>query len=60
MAGAGAAALPAAWMYDSFGSEPTWAAVGLTVLLLVLLGWLRIRGTVPASGPDAPAAEPLD
>ena len=54
VAGAGAAALPAAWLYDSFGPGPTWAAVGLTVLTLVVAGWLRIRGTVPASGPDAP------
>ena len=55
VAGAAAAALPAAWMYESFGSGPTWAAVGLTVLALVVVGWMRIRGTVPASGPDAPA-----
>ncbi|MDE0664029.1 MAG: MFS transporter [Acidimicrobiaceae bacterium] len=54
VAGAGLAALPAAWLYDSFGPGPTWAAVGLTVLALVVAGWLRIRGTVPASGPDAP------
>ncbi|MYA86572.1 MAG: MFS transporter [Acidimicrobiaceae bacterium] len=58
VAGAAAAALPAAWMYDSFGSGPTWAAVGLAVLVLVVAGWLRIRGTVPASGPDAPAPRP--
>lgn len=58
VAGAGAAALPAAWLYDSFGPGPTWAAVGLTVLVLVVAGWLRMRGTVPASGPDAPAAGP--
>lgn len=58
VAGAAAAALPAAWMYESFGSGPTWAAVGLTVLTLVVVGWLRIRGTVPASGPDAPAPRP--
>ena len=54
VAGAAISALPAAWMYESFGSGPTWAAVGLTVLVLVVAGWLRIRGTVPASGPDAP------
>ena len=58
VAGAAIAALPAAWMYESFGSEPTWAAVGLTVLVLVVVGWLRIRGTVPASGPDAPKPQP--
>lgn len=58
VAGAAVAALPAAWMYDSFGSGPTWAAVGLAVLVLVVAGWLRIRGTVPASGPDAPAPRP--
>ena len=57
VAGAGAAALPAAWLYDSFGAGPTWLAVGLTVLALVLMGWLRMRGTVPASGPDAPGAD---
>ena len=54
VAGAGAAALPAAWLYDSFGPGPTWAGVGLTVLTLLSAGWLRIRGTVPAAGPDAP------
>ncbi len=57
VAGAAIAALPAAWMYDSLGSGPTWAAVGLAVLVLVLAGRLRIRGTVPASGPDAPQAK---
>ena len=57
VAGAGIAALPAAWLYDSFGPGPTWAAVGLTVLALVVAGWLRIRGTVPASGPDAPCPD---
>ena len=58
VAGAGAAALPSAWLYEAFGSGPTWAAVGLAVLALVVVGWLRIRGTVPASGPDAPASGP--
>ena len=58
VAGAAISALPAAWMYESHGSGPTWAAVGLTVLVLVVAGWLRIRGTVPASGPDAPAQRP--
>ena len=58
VAGAAISALPAAWMYESYGSGPTWAAVGLTVLVLVVAGWLRIRGTVPASGPDAPAPPP--
>ena len=58
VAGAAIAALPAAWMYESFGSGPTWAAVGLTVLSLVVAGWLRIRGTVPVSGPDAPQPQP--
>ncbi len=55
VAGAAVAALPAAWMYENLGSELTWLIVGSTVLVLVLAGWLRIRGTVPASGPDAPA-----
>ena len=59
VAGAAVAALPAAWLYDSFGSGPTWAIVGLTVLALVAVGWLRMRGTVPASGPDAPDSGPL-
>ena len=54
VAGAAIAALPAAWLYNSFGPGPTWAAVGLTVLALVVVGRLRMRGTVPASGPDAP------
>ena len=54
VAGAAIAALPAAWMYEAFGPGPTWAAVGLAVLVLVVAGWLRIRGTVPASGPQAP------
>ena len=57
VAGAAIAALPAAWLYESFGSGPTWAAVGLTVLVLVVAGWLRIRGTVPASGPDVPSRD---
>ena len=59
VAGAAIAALPSALLYDSFGPGPTWAAVGLTVLALVLAGWLRIRGTVPVSGPDAPRPEAL-
>lgn len=58
VAGAAIAAVPAAWMYASFGSGPTWAAVGLTVLVIVVAGWLRVRGTVPASGPDAPSQRP--
>ena len=58
VAGAAISALPAAWVYESYGSGPTWAAIGLTVLVLVVAGWLRIRGTVPASGPDAPAPRP--
>ena len=58
VAGAAISALPAAWVYESHGSGPTWAAVGLAVLVLVVAGWLRIRGTVPVSGPDAPAPRP--
>ena len=54
VAGAAIAALPAALLYDRFGAGVTWLAAGLAVLALVLAGWLRIRGTVPASGPDAP------
>ena len=54
VAGAATAALPSAWLYETSGPGPTWALVGLTVLTLVVTGWLRIRGTVPASGPDAP------
>ncbi|MCY4069003.1 MAG: MFS transporter [Acidimicrobiaceae bacterium] len=54
VAGAGVAALPSAWLYDSFGASAAWAVVGGTVLVLVLSGWLRLRGTVPASGPHAP------
>ena len=57
VAGAAIAALPSAWLYESFGSGPTWALVGLTVLALVVAGWLRIRGTVPASGPQAPSSD---
>lgn len=56
VAGAGAAALPSALLYDRFGAGVAWPAVGVAVLALVLAGWLRIRGTVPASGPDAPQA----
>ena len=59
VAGAAIAALPSAWLYESFGPGPTWAAVGLTVLALVVSGWLRMRGTVPVSGPDAPRPETL-
>ena len=55
VAGAAVAALPAAWLYQATGSGPTWAIVGLSVLSLVVVGWLRIRGTVPTSGPDAPS-----
>ena len=51
--------LPAAWLYESRGPGPTWALVGLTVLALVVAGWLRIRGTVPASGPQAPRFDAL-
>ncbi len=57
VAGAAIAALPAAWLYESRGPGPTWALVGLTVLALVVAGWLRIRGTVPASGPQAPSSD---
>ena len=53
VAGAGIAALPSAWLYDTFGSELTWAVVGATVLMFVLSGWLRLKGTTPASGPAA-------
>ena len=58
VAGAAVSALPSAWLYQSFGPGPTWVLVGLSVLVLVAVGWLRIRGTVPASGPDAPAKRP--
>ena len=58
VAGAAAAALPSAWLYDSFGPGLTWALVGMSVLALVVVGWLRLRGTVPASGPDAPVQRP--
>ncbi len=57
VAGAAIAALPAALLYDRFGAGVTWPAAGLAVLALVLAGWLRIRGTVPASGPDAPEVD---
>ena len=60
VAGAAIAALPAAWLYESRGPGPTWALVGLTVLALVVAGWLRIRGTVPASGPQAPDSGQAD
>ncbi len=59
VAGAAVAALPAAWLYEATGSGPTWAIVGLSVLALVVVGWLRIRGTVPTSGPDAPRSDAL-
>ena len=59
VAGAAVAALPAAWLYETAGSGPTWAIVGLSVLALVVVGWLRIQGTVPTSGPDAPRSDAL-
>ncbi len=55
VAGAGIAALPSAWLYDNFGARLTWTVVGTTVLVFVLSGWLRLRGTAPVSGPDAAA-----
>ncbi len=58
VAGAGLAALPAAMLYDAAGASVTWAAVGLVTLAALGAGWLRIRGTVPASGPDAPKPQP--
>ena len=59
VAGAAISALPAAWLYESRGPGPIWALVGLAVLALVVVGWLRIRGTVPASGPQAPRFDAL-
>ena len=52
--GAGLAALPAAVLYDTTGARVTWAVTGLVTLFSVGAGWLRMRGTVPVSGPDAP------
>ena len=54
VAGAGLAALPAAVLYDTTGARVTWAVTGLVTLFSVGVGWLRMRGTVPVSGPDAP------
>ncbi len=54
--GAAAAAIPAAILYETVGAGATWAAVGLAVLVLINAGWLLIRGTQPASGPDAVVA----
>ena len=54
VAGAGLAALPAAVLYDATGARVTWAVTGLVTLFSVGAGWLRMRGTVPVSGPDAP------
>lgn len=56
--GAGLAAFPSAVLYDMAGSAVTWAVVGLVTLVAVCAGWLRLRGTVPASGPDAPERQP--
>ena len=55
VAGAGLAAIPAAVLYDATGAPVTWAVTGLVTLFSVGAGWLRMRGTVPESGPDAPA-----
>ena len=57
--GAGIAALPAALLYEHTGPGLTWALVGVANLVLVLAGWLRIHGTVPASGPQAAASRKL-
>ena len=54
VAGAGLAALPAAVLYDATGARVTWAVTGLVTLFSVGVGWLRMRGTVPVTGPDAP------
>ena len=57
--GAAIAALPSAWLYENAGPGITWASVGVVVLVLVAAGWLRIRGTTPISGPDAPTGAEL-
>ena len=54
VAGAGLAAIPAAVLYGAIGAPVTWAVIGLVTLFSVGAGWLRMRGTVPESGPDAP------
>jgi len=51
--GAGIAAIPAAMVYERAGAELAWLATGMTVLVVLALGWLRLRGTEPAYVPDA-------
>lgn len=47
--GAGLFAFPAAALYQATGEEATWALVGLTMLVIVAVGALRLRGTNPAA-----------
>ncbi len=56
--GAGVAAIPAAALYQEFGASPAWVTVGLVMLVMVLGGGLRVRGTHPVSGPQAVAGTP--
>lgn len=49
--GAGVAALPAAMLYGSYGARVAWAVTGVTMLLVLAIGWLRLRGTEPATAP---------
>lgn len=46
--GAGVAAIPAAVVYDLGGERPAWAAAGAASLVLIGVGFLRMRGADPA------------
>ena len=49
--GAGMSAFPAAWLYGRVGAAGSWQIIGATALGLILIGAIRMRGTVPASAP---------
>lgn len=55
--GAGVAAVPAAVLYQKTGAEIAWFVTGASVLVMLILGWFRLRGTMPVYVPDA---EPAD
>lgn len=52
--GAGVAALPAAALYETWGSAPTWMATAGASLIILFIGHRRLRGTEPVSPPSQP------
>lgn len=45
--GAGVAALPAAAVYDAYGARVVWVATGFAALVVLSIGWLRLRSSGP-------------